>query len=332
MAKGKVILFYTSFALFIILILILIKDLISPLLVSFIFAYILTPLKRHFEGRGFSTKLSAIFSIIIIVVVFILIFFIIIPSIIKEVFVIASSIDIIEDSLKPYFLFYNKLPVYIKGNVDVILVKLKSILTAYINKLFVNTIVVSKKMPLYFLTPIFTYYFLVDTAYFKQQIVNIIPYKFRHVVFELTKEIDEIIGNYIRGQLILSFIIALFTFIGLFFLKIRFPLFIAVINGFTNIIPYFGPVLGFVPAFIIALTQSINKAIVVSIFFFILQEIESSMVAPKILGDSLGIHPVYVIIILLVGGKFFGGAGLLLAVPIAGIIKVTYNYLMKKIF
>ncbi|GFR35754.1 AI-2E family transporter [Thermobrachium celere] len=332
MTKSKIILVYTFFIIFFIFILFLIKDFMSPLLISFIFAYILTPLKKHLEKRGFSSKLSAIISIIFILVVFIFIFFIIIPSIIKEVFVIASSIDIIEESLRPYFLFYDKLPAYIKGNLDVVLGKLKSTSTVYINRLFVNTILISKKMTLYLLTPIFTYYFLIDSAYFKKQIMNIIPFKLRDIVFDVAREIDEVIGNYIRGQLILSFIISLFTFIGLVLLKIRFPLFIAVINGLTNIIPYFGPVLGFAPAFLIALTQSINKAVAVSIFFFVLQEIESSIVAPKILGDSLGIHPVYVIIILLVGGKFFGGIGLLLAVPIAGIIKVTYNYLMKKIF
>ncbi|MCX7695042.1 MAG: AI-2E family transporter [Caloramator sp.] len=332
MIKKKSLIIYLIFIFLLILSLYIIKDLIEPILVSLIFAYILNPVKKHLEKRGFSSRLAAFVSLIFILIFFIFVFLVIVPSMIKELFIIASSIDIIEETLKRYFIFLDRIPAYLKGNIEILLNKAKNSTSSYLDKLFVNTIVVSKKVPLYLLTPIFTYYFLIDTAYFKKQIINLIPSRFRDSLFELAKEIDEIIGKYIKGQLILSLIISIFTFIGLVFLKIRFPLFIAIINGFTNIIPYFGPVLGFIPAFVIALTQSVNKAVVVSVFFFVIQELESSIIAPKILGDSLGIHPVYVIIILLVGGKFFGGIGLLLAVPIAGIIKVTYNYLLKKIF
>ncbi|MBZ4662451.1 MAG: family transporter [Caloramator sp.] len=332
MINKKTFIVYFIFFILFVLSLYLIKDLLKPIIVSIIFAYILYPIKRHLEKRGFSSKLAALVSLIFIIILIIFVFLVIVPSIIKEIFIIASSIDIIEDTLKRYFIFLNRIPAYLKGNIEILLNKIKNNITLYLDKIFVNTIVVSKKVPLFLLTPIFTYYFLIDTDYFKKQVVNIVPAKFRLALFELAKDIDEIIGKYVKGQLILSIIISVFTFIGLVMLKIRFPLFIAIINGFTNIIPYFGPVLGFIPALVIALTESINKAIIVTIFFFIIQEVESSIIAPKILGDSLGIHPVYIIIILLIGGKFFGGIGLLLAVPIAGIIKVTYNYLLKKIF
>lgn len=90
-------------------------------------------------------------------------------------------------------------------------------------------------------------------------------------------------------------------------LKIKYPLIIAFINGIVNIIPYFGPVIGFLPAFISASSQSLNKSLIVVVVFFIIQEFESGVVAPKLMGESIGLHPVFIMIILLIGGKFFGG-------------------------
>lgn len=332
MKNTKILLLYILYLIVFVVFLYFLNGFLKPILVSLILAYILSPVKKHLENRGMSSQLASLISVLIIIVFIVFVLFILIPNIVKEIFVIVSNFDYIEESLKKYTVSLDKIPAYLKGGAYSIINRAQNYVVNYLNKMFVDTISVSKELPLYFLVPIFVYYFIQDEDYFKMQVMNIIPLKIRKTVIELTKEIDKVIGNYIKGQLILSLIITILTFIVLVVFKIRFPIFIAIINGFANIIPYFGPILGFLPALLIALTESISKSILVSIFFFVLQEVESSIIAPKVLGDSLGIHPIYIILILLVGGKFFGGIGLLLAIPIAGILKVTYNYFMNKIF
>lgn len=332
MKNIKLYLVYALYLIILILSIYFLRGFIKPILISMIIAYILSPIKKHLQNRGMPSQMSSLLAVLIIIIIIIFLLFVLIPNIVKEVFVIASNFDLIEESLKRYTAPLDKIPAYLKGGAFSIINKAQNYIVNYLNKMFVDTISISKELPLYLLVPIFVYYFLQDEEYFKRQVMNVIPLKIRKTVIELAKEIDKVIGNYIKGQLILSIIITALTFVVLLVFKIRFPLFIAIINGFTNIIPYFGPILGFLPALLIALTESLSKAILVSIFFFVLQEVESSIIAPKVLGDSLGIHPIYIILILLVGGKFFGGIGLLLSIPIAGILKVTYNYFMNKIF
>jgi predicted PurR-regulated permease PerM len=143
---------------------------------------------------------------------------------------------------------------------------------------------------------------------------------------------DKIIGGFIRSQLILSLIVMILTFIVLIVFKIKYPIIIAFINGVANIIPYFGPILGLFPALIAALSESGSKAVMIAIVFIIVQEIESSVIAPKVMGESIGMHPVFVMIVLLIGGKYFGATGLIFSIPVGGIIKVSWSYLVRSMY
>jgi predicted PurR-regulated permease PerM len=188
------------------------------------------------------------------------------------------------------------------------------------------------KLPTYILTPIFIYYFLIDSEHFLKLIKNIIPMNIRKKTSELWSEVDSVLSSFIRSQLILSLVIFLLTFVAMLILKVKFPIIIAFINAITNFIPYFGPIIGFVPAFLAAITQSVNKAIMVAVVFIVIQQFESSVIAPKLMGDTLGIHPVFIMIIILLGGKYFGGWGLLLSVPLAAIAKVIIKYSIRNMY
>ena len=102
--------------------------------------------------------------------------------------------------------------------------------------------------------------------------------------------------------------------------------------GITNIIPYFGPIIGAVPALVIALLKSSRHMVYVIILFTVIQQVESNILAPAILGDRVGLHPLAVIFILLVGGELFGLLGLLLAVPVAAMGKAVLVWLWQRFF
>jgi predicted PurR-regulated permease PerM len=179
------------------------------------------------------------------------------------------------------------------------------------------------------LIPIYTFYFLKDTQFFRRKVLKSIPKGIRDQVINISRDIDNLLSRFIRGQLIIAMIVGVLSIIALVVLKVQFAFLIGTIAGVTNIIPYFGPIIGAIPAIIVALLDEPMKAIWVIIAFFIIQQTESAILSPKIVGESVGLHPVFVILVLLIGGELFGVIGLIFAIPIAASIKIILNHLVK---
>ncbi len=160
----------------------------------------------------------------------------------------------------------------------------------------------------------------------------IFPIKIRGIVKNVSEDIDKILARYIISQVILCLIITILTFLVLIGLGIKLPILLSLINGFFNIIPYFGPVIGSLPAILIALTKSPKTALWALILLYAIQQIEGDILAPKITGDSVDMHPLTVILLLLIGGKIYGFIGMVLAIPIGVIIKIIYEDLNYYLF
>lgn len=310
------------------------SSIIKPIFFSAIIAYMLKPVVDFLVSKGLNKKAGALISIFLTLLIFAGLIFYIIPGIVKDVIDISGNIGRYTSELINLKLIKGiaSMPSYLKNVFNSSIIKVQGIVSEYLSGFSNQVIDFSMELPTYVLAPIFIYYFLTDTDYILNFITMFIPEKVRSKSIELGHEIDRIIGSYIRSQLLLSAVVAVLTFAALLILKIRYPLMIAFINGITNIIPYFGPIIGFIPILLAALSQSINKAIIATIIFFSIQEFESGIIAPKLMGDSIGIHPVFIMIILLIGGKYFGAMGMLFSIPAAGIIKVTYNYLIRRLY
>ncbi|UMZ74009.1 AI-2E family transporter [Natranaerofaba carboxydovora] len=180
--------------------------------------------------------------------------------------------------------------------------------------------------------PIILFYFLKDTEILRSNMILVVPPKYRGKVTEIMKDVSITFGNYIRGQLVVCLFIGILTYIGLAFLGVEFALVLGIIAGITNIIPYFGPFIGAVPSVIIALLEEPLLALKVVIWILIVQQIESQLVAPQILGRNLKLHPLAVVTSLIAGGHFFGFLGLILAVPVVAIVRVIIRHLFWDYF
>ena len=115
-------------------------------------------------------------------------------------------------------------------------------------------------------------------------------------------------------------------------IRVKFPLWLSILNGVFNIIPYFGPIFGAVPVVFIALLESPTKALWAALAILIIQQVEGNILSPKITGNSTNMHPLVIIILLLIGESFCGFVGMILAVPIGVIIKVIYEDINYYIF
>ena len=114
-------------------------------------------------------------------------------------------------------------------------------------------------------------------------------------------------------------------------LGVKFPLMLGILSGVTNLIPYFGAFLGGVPAVAVALTESWQLGLYMTLAIFVIQQVEGNLITPKVIGGKLGIHPLLIVFSLLAGGKLWGIWGMLVAVPLAAVLKVLVSWLYLKL-
>ncbi|MCM3413065.1 AI-2E family transporter [Metabacillus litoralis] len=177
--------------------------------------------------------------------------------------------------------------------------------------------------------PFLVFYMLKDYDQIKKAGWYLTPRRWRNEAIQFLKDIDHSLGSYIRGQLFVCLIIGTVAFLSLWFFHVKYPLILGLLIGVTNIIPYFGPVIGAVPALIIAATMSTKTVIIVVIIIFGLQFIEGNILGPLIVGKSLHMHPIVIMLALLAGGEIAGVVGLMLAVPIVVILRVVIVHLAQ---
>lgn len=178
---------------------------------------------------------------------------------------------------------------------------------------------------------IIAYYLIVDEKVFKNMILMLVPKRYRNDVRIVGRNISNIVASFVRGQLLTAVIIGVLITIGLLVLKIDYALPLGLIAGISNIIPYFGPIIGAIPSVLVALLVSPVKVMWVLALMIFIQQIDNIVISPKVIEDKLGLHPVTTILSVLVGGEFFGVFGMLFGVLVVAILKVICNRVVEKI-
>lgn len=176
---------------------------------------------------------------------------------------------------------------------------------------------------------VLTFYLTVEEHAMKRLMRSLVPVKYQPYVTHLTNRIQEKIGLWLRGQLVLSLIIFLLSWLGLSLLGVRYALVLALFAGVMEIIPYLGPFLGAVPAIFIAFTQAPTLAIGVLIVYIIIQQLENNLIVPKVMQKAVGLNPIITIVAMMMGFKLAGILGIVLAVPVATAVNVVLGDLIE---
>lgn len=184
-------------------------------------------------------------------------------------------------------------------------------------------------------TIILTFYFLKDKETIFMGIDRlgtvILSTKMKCHLKHFLNDLHEIFGNFIVGQLTDATIVGIASSILLLIIGHPFALLIGVIAGVTNIIPYVGPIIGAALAFILGLFTSVKLGVLGFILLIAYQQVDGYFIQPKILGDSVGLAPVWIFMAILIGGNYFGALGMILAVPLAALAKVYVDRRFKKL-
>ncbi len=174
------------------------------------------------------------------------------------------------------------------------------------------------------LTPVLTFYLLRDFDRLRHGAMDLFPRDRRERWSAFLAEYNELVARYLRGQVMVAIIVGVLTWLGLWALGFPYSGLIGATAGVFNLVPYLGLIVSLIPAVLIALISGAIGAslLKIAVVFGIVQFLDSSVVGPRIVGDSVGIHPVWIMLALALGGFWFGFAGLLLAVPAAALIKL----------
>lgn len=167
------------------------------------------------------------------------------------------------------------------------------------------------------------YYFLRDRERLTLHMELLVPSAFRQTAVRMVSSVHHEIGSFLRGQLLISAVVAALSAVGLLLAGVRSFLALGLIVGLFNMIPYFGPILGAIPAVLIALAQGPVTALFASLALFAVQQIDNLIISPRIMGSMTGLHPALVLLAITLGSSMMGIAGMLLAIPVALAIRAV---------
>jgi len=179
--------------------------------------------------------------------------------------------------------------------------------------------------------PIVAAYMMLEAESLRELTLSVVPPRRREKTLEVARDLDRLLGGFIRGQLLVGATVGTCIAIMLLIVHVRFAVTIGVMAGLFDVIPYIGAVVGFVPSVLLAFfDDGWQHAGVVGICFAVIFQLEGQFIAPRIVSGSVGLSPLMVIVAILVGGELGGIFGMFLAVPVAGILRVLATHFVRR--
>ncbi|MBC1422357.1 AI-2E family transporter [Listeria seeligeri] len=319
---------------------IIISTLFMPILVAGFLFYLFNPLVLFLEKR----KVPRILSVIIIFIAFIAL---IVLAIMQLGPTLADQVTELAKAIPGYWQDFEKWlqglsnnsslqGVDLKAELEKLNISLPKIMSVVVDGVASSfgAIVsfVSGFVMILVTVPFIVFYMFKDGHKFVESSGKFFPAAIRTEAKQIIKEMNKTISTYISSQAIDCIVVGIFTFVGYLIIGQPYALLFGLIAGATNIIPYLGPFIGAAPAVIVALFTSPLQALLVIIVVTIVQQLDSNLLSPYIMGKSLSIHPLTIIIILIVAGNLAGIFGMILGVPVYAVVKtviVNVNRLIK---
>ena len=184
------------------------------------------------------------------------------------------------------------------------------------------------------LLPILTFYFLRDWDLIVDRVASLVPRDHVDTVSRLARESNEVLGAFLRGQIVVMIALGTIYAVGLQLVGLKLGLLIGMIAGLISFIPYLGATTGVVLAVVAALVQAqgfdLKLLVLVGTVFTVGQLLESYVLTPRIVGDKIGLHPMAVIFAIMAGGQLFGFLGMLLALPVAAVANVLFRFAKER--
>lgn len=306
-----------------------VRKVFTPLLLAVIMAYLLLPTVELLERRRVPRGLAILIIYAFAASVGGALLSLLIPYLAEEINALVTAfpqqtqrlegltLDLL-DTLRD-----SSLPAAVREAVESVATQIERSLAAMLSRLLGGVVSVFTSVFYLILAPVLAFFLMRDWPIMKRSVLGWFPPEHHTRLLLFGRRVDDVLSGFVRGQLIISFIIGLIIAGGLALLGVRYALVVGLIAGAFNVVPYFGPVIGGVPAVVLALIESPTTALWTVALFFGVNQLESAVLSPKVVGDLVGLHPVTVIFAILAGAELWGLLGMLLAVPLTAVLKVS---------
>lgn len=322
----------------IITLLVLLSNVLLPFVAAMGVAYFLDPLADRLERRGLSRTVATVLIIFGFFLLTTLAFTLLIPVVVTQLESFIGRLPALTAMFNERVLPYvqdvaDRFNIDLRSNVQQALEDNKGqamkVLGDLVNGLLGGGWAIFNMLSLLVITPVVGFYLLRDWDHMVARIDAYLPRDHAETIRAQAHEIDRVLAGFVRGQILVCLFLATFYGLGLSLLGLQFGLFIGVTAGMISFIPYIGSLLGFVVSVGVALAQFWPDWIWIGLVagvFALGQFIEGNFLQPKLVGERVGLHPVWVIFALLAGGALFGFVGILIAVPLFAVIGVLMRF------
>lgn len=310
------------------------RSLVSPFLLAYFIAYAINPMVDLLERKGARRSYAILTVYLALGILTTMVMCLVIPRLIgdltralRKLPLFIQEFDHIGQTLDQYYDKW-RLPPNLRFLTAEFTRRGELVLRRIMMDIAEGAISIFSQTIYLILVPILSYYISRDYPRMKkntyQWLSNNLGYHWTRTFIQM----DLVLRQYIRGQLLVTMLVGILISIGLMLLGFEVAFFLGLLAGIFNLIPYFGPVLGAFPVVVFALLKSPWDALYVICLFTLVNQLEVMFLTPKIIGESLGVHPLFVVYLILIGGKIFGLWGMIFAVPIGTIIWI----LLKSIY
>ncbi len=320
----------------------LLAPILTPFAVSALLAYLGDPLVDRLEKYKLSRTLAVIIVFALMTLVMVVLLLVFIPLLENQISYLVQRLPVYASWLSETALPW----VTARLNIDLTLPESDAILgliqqhwqsaggvaKTILDSISKSGLVLVGWLANLALIPVVTFYLLRDWDVLIENIHGLIPNAMRSTVSQLARESDQVLGAFIRGQLLVMLALGAIYVVGLWLIGLKLALLIGVIAGLLSIVPYLGTIIGIVAALVAAMVQfgDWQHTALVGMVFVIGQSLEGMLLTPLLVGDRIGMHPVAVIFAVMAGGVLFGFLGVLLALPVAAVIMVLLRHAHKR--
>jgi len=323
------------------LLLYLLAPVLTPFMMAAIFAYIGDPLVDRLETVKVPRTLAVVIVFLGLSILAVLALIILVPMIERQILTLGQKVPGYVEAIQTRFIPWLNSSFGLSLELDFAAIKQSlqdswkntgSIVSTALSYVSKSGAVLAGWFANLLLIPVVTFYLLRDWDILIKRIGELVPRKNLPVVSTLAKSSDEVLGAFLRGQLLVMLVLASIYSIGLWIVGLDLALLSGLIAGLVSFVPYLGFIVGILVAGIAAIMQfqDMIHLLYVAIVFGIGQMVEGMLLTPLLVGDRIGLHPVAVIFAVLAGGQLFGFLGVLLALPVAAVIAVMLRYIHER--
>jgi predicted PurR-regulated permease PerM len=313
----------------------LLAPVLTPFMVAAVLAYIGDPLVDRLEAHKISRGLSVTLVFLILSLAALVLLLILVPMLERQFVLLGSKLPLYLDTLQQKVL--PSMSAYLGvDNSTFDLATLKNLVREQWGGTVKGAFALLSRSGMTLLAwganlmliPVVTFYLLRDWDIMVERIHELIPRRAEAVVTRLAKASDEVLGAFLRGQLLVMLALGTIYSVGLSLVGLELALLIGMLAGLVSFVPYLGFIVGIVAAGVAALLQyqELMPLLYVAAVFMVGQAAEGMLLTPLLVGEKIGLHPVAVIFAVLAGGQLFGFVGILLALPVAAVVMVLLRY------